>query len=78
MNLIRRAWLVYLTLAGLAIAAAVVGEVYEVAWAVDWLAPILTLLCFVSLSTHAYRPDPTASTGHARSRVMPRWRRSPG
>lgn len=63
MNLIKHAWLVYLTLAAFAIAAAVVGEVYDVAWAVDWLAPILTLLCFVSLSTLSYRPDPTASTG---------------
>jgi len=66
MNLIKHAWLVYLTLAGLAIAAAVVGEVYKVAWVAEWLAPILMLLCFVSISTLSHRPDASASTRSGR------------
>lgn len=67
MNLVKHAWFVYLTLAGLAIAAVVVGEVYKVAWAADWLAPILTMLCFVLIATLSHRPDATA--GAARGKV---------
>ncbi len=62
MNLVKHAWLVYLTLGVLAIAAAVVGEVYKVDWVTNWLAPILLLLCWVSHSALANRPDVTART----------------
>ena len=47
MNIVKHAWLVYLGLAGLAIAAVVVGDSFKLAWVRDWLAPLLTLLCFV-------------------------------
>jgi hypothetical protein len=62
MNIVKHAWLVYLGLAGLAIVAVVVGESFKLAWVGDWLAPILTLLCFVSHSTLAHRPDSSART----------------
>lgn len=66
MNLIKHAWLVYFIFAVLAIAAAVVGEVYKVAWVAEWLAPILMLLCFVSISTLSHRPDASAGTRSGR------------
>lgn len=66
MNLVKHAWFVYFMLAVLAIAAVIVGEVYKVAWVADWLAPILTLLCFVSISTLSHRPDASASTRSGR------------
>lgn len=62
MNFAKHAWLVYAVLAVLAIAAVIIGEVYKIAWVSDWLAPILTLLCFVSMSTLSHRPDATAGT----------------
>ncbi|MFN0133363.1 MAG: hypothetical protein ACKVW3_12655 [Phycisphaerales bacterium] len=62
MNLIKHAWFVYFALAGLAIAAVIIGETYKLAWVANWLAPILLLLCFVSLSTLSHRPDATART----------------
>lgn len=67
MGLIKYASSVYVTLAGLAIAAVVVGEAYKIAWMTVWLAPILTMLCFVSIATLSHRPDTTA--GAARGKV---------
>lgn len=66
MNLVKHAWFVYLLLAVLAIAAVIVGESYKIAWVADWLAPILMLLSFVSISTLSHRPDASASTRSGR------------
>jgi hypothetical protein len=66
MNLVKHAWLVYCALAVLAISAVVIGEVYKVAWVADWLAPILMLIFFVSISTLSHRPDASASTRSGR------------
>lgn len=62
MNVIKQVWFVHFALAALAIVAAVVGEIYKVAWVADWLAPILMLLFFVSLSTLSHRPDASRGT----------------
>jgi hypothetical protein len=60
MNLVKHAWFVYFGLGALAIAPVIVGESYKVAWVANWLAPILFLLCFVSLSTLSHKPDASA------------------
>lgn len=56
MNFTKHAQLVILSLGGLAIAAAIVGEYSKVAWVSDWLGPILMLLFFVALCTLTRRP----------------------
>ncbi|MFA6046965.1 MAG: hypothetical protein WC718_18425 [Phycisphaerales bacterium] len=62
MSLLKHPWLVYFALGALAIAATIVGESYKIAWALDWVAPILLLVGFVSLSTLSHRPDALART----------------
>lgn len=62
MNLTKSALLLYFSLGAIAIAATIVGESYKIVWVLNWVAPILLLLCFVSLTTLSHKPDPTVST----------------
>lgn len=56
MNLLKQPMMVIIMFAVIAIAAAIVGESYKVAWVNNWLAPILMLLFFIVLCTLTTTP----------------------
>jgi hypothetical protein len=59
---VKYASFLYVAFAGLAIVAAIVGESFKIAWVNEWLTPLLTMLCFVSISMLSHRPDTSAGT----------------